>query len=129
MPVISLTNALTTRCARWGQKHVGSLALPVMRALYCKGAHLGLAQRIKTKDSVSTDEAEVFLDSICKDLSFTKQKFTWVIHSFNKRKMSFEIQIVQEGFYIHRSGEYFEFLGFFIEHLTGEFGTVTIEDV
>lgn len=41
----------------------------------------------------------------------------------------FECLIVQGGIDVHRSGEYFKFLGVFLEALTGEFGRVSVEDV
>ncbi|MBP7780189.1 MAG: hypothetical protein KA045_01470 [Burkholderiaceae bacterium] len=40
----------------------------------------------------------------------------------------FHCVIVQGGIDVDRSGEYFEFLGVFVEALTGEFGRVTMED-
>jgi len=41
----------------------------------------------------------------------------------------FHCVIVQGGVNVDRAGEYFKFLGVFIEALTGEFGPVTVEDV
>jgi len=41
----------------------------------------------------------------------------------------FHCVIVQGGIDVDRAGEYFEFLGIFIEALTGEFGQVTVDDV
>ncbi|HPT51501.1 MAG TPA: hypothetical protein PKZ22_15165 [Accumulibacter sp.] len=40
----------------------------------------------------------------------------------------FHCIIVRGGIDAHRSGEYFKFLGMFIEGLTGEFGSVMVED-
>jgi hypothetical protein len=41
---------------------------------------------------------------------------------------SFDVEIVPQGRRGVRSGEYFAFLGVFVEALTGAFGPVTIED-
>ena len=41
---------------------------------------------------------------------------------------SFDVEIVPTGLRSVRSGNYFEFLGMFVEALTGHFGPVTIED-
>lgn len=40
----------------------------------------------------------------------------------------FHCAIVQGGLDVDRSGEYFWFLGVFIETLTGDFGAVIVED-
>jgi hypothetical protein len=40
----------------------------------------------------------------------------------------FHCVIVQGGIDVNRSGEYFGFLGVFLETLTGDFGAVTVED-
>jgi len=41
----------------------------------------------------------------------------------------FHCVIVLGGINVNRAGEYFEFLGMFVEALTGEFGKVIVEDV
>jgi hypothetical protein len=41
----------------------------------------------------------------------------------------FHCVIVQGGIDVDRAGEYFKFLGVFVEALTGEFGPVTVEDL
>jgi hypothetical protein len=40
----------------------------------------------------------------------------------------FHCVIVQGGIEVDRAGEYFKFLGMFVEALTGEFGRVAVED-
>ena len=40
----------------------------------------------------------------------------------------FHCVLVQGGIDVNRSGEYFQFLGVFVETLTGEFGSITVED-
>ena len=46
----------------------------------------------------------------------------------HKPIFTFHCVVVQGGIDVDRAGEYFEFLGVFIEALTGEFGSVTVED-
>jgi hypothetical protein len=41
---------------------------------------------------------------------------------------SFDCEILPFGFRTNRAGEYFVFLGQFIEALTGQFGSVEVED-
>jgi len=43
-------------------------------------------------------------------------------------EFSFDVEIVPQGFCSLRSGNYFAFLGLFVEAVTGAFGPVTIED-
>ncbi|WP_115720223.1 hypothetical protein [Gallaecimonas mangrovi] len=90
---------------------------------------MGLAQNIRLEDKVSCDQASLFLDNLCTGLQFKKSDNKWIVHSMHGEQMSFEIVVIDEGFYTHRSGDYFLFLGFFIEQLTGEFGCISIEDV
>ncbi|RYX80153.1 hypothetical protein EON83_29860 [bacterium] len=40
----------------------------------------------------------------------------------------FHCVIVQGGIDVDRAGEYFKFLGVFVEALTGQFGPLTVED-
>jgi hypothetical protein len=47
----------------------------------------------------------------------------------NEPQFEFHCVIVQGGIDVDRAGEYFKFLGIFIEALTGEFGPVVVEDV
>ncbi|KAF0843140.1 hypothetical protein FNL37_0558 [Methylovorus glucosotrophus] len=46
-----------------------------------------------------------------------------------KPEFTFDCELVPEGLKCDRSGSYFEFLGIFIEVITGEFGQVEIEDL
>lgn len=49
--------------------------------------------------------------------------------SKGERKFTFDCVIMPFGLCSDRAGEYFTFLGMFIEALTGKFDTVEIEDV
>lgn len=44
-------------------------------------------------------------------------------------KFSFDCELVEDGIVSERAGEYFTFLGMFLEGLTGAFSPVTVEDV
>jgi hypothetical protein len=41
---------------------------------------------------------------------------------------TFDCELASEGIYSERAGEYFKFLGVFVEALTGRFGRVEMED-
>jgi hypothetical protein len=43
-------------------------------------------------------------------------------------EFEFDCAVVPEGLLTNRSGEYFHFLGVFLEALTGHFGKVEVED-
>ena len=43
-------------------------------------------------------------------------------------EFSFACELVEDGIVSERAGEYFAFLGMFLEALTGAFGPVTVED-
>lgn len=43
-------------------------------------------------------------------------------------EFSFDCELVEDGIVSERAGEYFTFLGMFLERLTGTFGPVTVED-
>ena len=43
-------------------------------------------------------------------------------------EFSFDCELVDGGIVSERAGEYFPFLGMFVEALTGAFGVVTVED-
>lgn len=44
-------------------------------------------------------------------------------------EFTIDFEIVAEGFYSERAGEYFHILGVFIEAITSNFGVVEIEDI
>jgi hypothetical protein len=46
----------------------------------------------------------------------------------NDTPFEFHCVIVHGGIDVSRTGQYFEFLGIFLEALTGEFGPVVLED-
>jgi hypothetical protein len=52
----------------------------------------------------------------------------FVFTSKNGPRFSFDCELKPYGLRTNRGGEYFAFLGQFIEGLTGEFGCVEVED-
>ncbi|WP_163933106.1 hypothetical protein [Paraferrimonas sp. SM1919] len=89
---------------------------------------MGLAQSIKFQYSDS-DSLAVFLDCLCEGTTYSKNNSVWLVSEFESNQMSFEISITENGFIVHRAGDYFSFLGFLIEQVTGKYGTLSIEDL
>ena len=123
-----IAGTLTRGLARFARILVHVLS-PLSGKLYCKEANLGLTQHIKLQDKVTKEQASLFLDDLCSELQFEKRTEKWIVRSMQGKRMIFEIVVTDCGFYTHRSGDYFEFLGFLIEQLTEKFGTIWIEDV
>lgn len=86
---------------------------------------MGLAQTFHFEFEKEA-QLEEFIDDLSQGYDCTRSQTSWVIAG---DKMMFEVFIVEGGFYVHRSGNYFGFLGLFVEKLTGKFGKVVIEDV
>ncbi len=81
---------------------------------------MGLAQLIKFK--AHNDELEKLILS----LEYEKtDNANYIIENSDKK---IELQIVEEGIYIHRAGNYFEDLGKLIEGLGNISESITIED-
>ena len=89
---------------------------------------MGLAQTLTT-ESGNAQEFEEFINSLSDIASLKKTETGWIVSKFENQQFIFEIQLIANGFYIHRSGNYFSFFGFFIEAVTGNFGRASIEDV
>ncbi|USH01173.1 hypothetical protein K6Q96_09510 [Grimontia kaedaensis] len=89
---------------------------------------MGLAQTFEFEYQ-STEEIQSFINNLNKTVRLQFEKDLWTVSEFEGCKMMFEIRIVSKGLYCHRSGDYFSFLGYFLEQLSGVFGAVTIEDV
>ena len=89
---------------------------------------MGLAQTI-TFDCQSTSEIEDFIAQLERSVALRKSSNGWLVISFERDSFNFEIIVKDNALYTHRSGNYFAFLGFLIEQLTGKFDKVVIEDV
>ena len=78
----------------------------------------------------SPDQVRTFLQSLAADARMDVRGDGFVVFTANVGApgFSFDVAIVPQGLLSVRHGDYFEFLGLFIEALTGTFGPVTIED-
>jgi len=88
---------------------------------------MGLAQEI-TVESASEAQLEAFIVDFCADFKSHKKNDTWVITEHNSQKMSFAMKIDGSSILCHRSGDYFEVFGMFIEFLSGSFPSIKVSD-
>ena len=90
---------------------------------------MGLAQGFKFEYSERL-KVDTFLKKFVSNfVHHQEDSGLWVISTYNEKNMEFELTFEKYGVYCHRSGDYFEVLGLFIEALTGEFGVVEINDL
>ncbi len=89
---------------------------------------MGLRQSFRFS-AQSESLVEVFLRGLggVAELDEERERFLFV-NPPDRPSFQFHCVIVQGGIEVDRAGEYFEFLGQFIEGLTGEFGPVVVED-
>ena len=89
---------------------------------------MGLAQKFCfTYKSLS--DVEDFINKFSPEFTVLKQdNGLYKISQRDGAAFSFELAPEDYGLYTHRSGEYFYFLGLFLERLTGLFGTIEVED-
>ena len=85
---------------------------------------MGLAQYFKFQYD---NDAEIKV--LLAELNCSFKDNLWIISNYNKKEMYFEIAIEKEGLYIHRNGDYFEFLGLIVEKITEKFGHLEIDDL
>lgn len=72
---------------------------------------------------------EGFLRGLGRGCSLDEERESFLFSGLsNAQSFEFHCIIVQGGIDVHRAGQYFEFLGMFVEGLTGEFGPVLMED-
>ncbi|HAW91947.1 MULTISPECIES: hypothetical protein [unclassified Arsukibacterium] len=88
---------------------------------------MGLAQEI-TVESASEAQLEAFIVDFCTDFKSHKKNDTWVITEHNSHKMSFAMKIDGSSILCHRSGDYLEVFGMFIELLSGSFPSIKVSD-
>jgi hypothetical protein len=89
---------------------------------------MGLAQTI-TFDCQNASDIEDFIAQLESSVELRKSSKGWLVTHFERDSFNFEIIVKGNALYTHRSGNYFAFLGFLIEQLTGKFDKVVIEDV
>ncbi|WP_213994649.1 hypothetical protein [Arsukibacterium sp.] len=88
---------------------------------------MGLAQEIIV-ESASEAQLKESIEEFCADFTSYKKDNIWVITEHNSQKMNFEIKVEGSSIRCHRSGDYFEVLGMFIEFLSGAFASINISD-
>lgn len=86
---------------------------------------MGLAQEFRFEFE-SESQLIDFIYSFSEGYSLKKVNQLFVVFD---SEFEFELAIEEYGFYNHRSGNYFDVFGQFIEQLTGKFGVVVISDV
>jgi hypothetical protein len=90
---------------------------------------MGLRQTFRFRKGTSED-IRVFLRSFSHTVDVEDRHDFFVFNSRGEVKpFSMDFELVPAGLKSDRAGEYFWFLGFFVESLTGQFGAVEIEDV
>ncbi len=90
---------------------------------------MGIRQRFSFQRST---EAEVcaFLRQLASSATVQERPGFFVFtEQGSEPAFSFDCEVTSEGLLSERAGEYFAFLGIFIEALTGRFGAVKVEDV
>jgi hypothetical protein len=90
---------------------------------------MGVRQRFRF-----SAQSETLVEDFLRDLGAVAtldeelESFLFTGHS-HEQSFEFHCVIVQGGLDVHRTGQYFEFLGMFVEGLTCEFGQVLMEEV
>ncbi len=78
-------------------------------------------------ENATKSEKEAFVNTFSKRFFVQNEKGGFLITN-KSHDFTFFIAIEDYGFYTSRSGDYFCFLGLFLEEITGKFGEVRIED-
>jgi hypothetical protein len=90
---------------------------------------MGLRQTFRFKHA-SPEDIRVFLRGLSEVAALDDRGEFFV---FSQRPgeaaFSFDCELVAEGIHSERAGEYFRFLGVFVEALTGNFGRVEVDDL
>lgn len=89
---------------------------------------MGLRQSFRFKHE-SADDVRAFLRGLA-DVGVLEDRGEFFVFSQlpGEAPFTFDCELVGEGIQSERAGEYFKFLGVFIEALTGTFGAVGVED-
>ena len=88
---------------------------------------MGLKQDFKFQFN-STQELKDFIMAFSANYLVEEFEEYYVISPKENSSFTFHVSIESHGFTSDRAGEYFKFLGIFIEELTGTFGEILIED-
>ncbi len=74
-------------------------------------------------------DVETFLEGFTDSFSVKKTNGLYIIAQKEGKTFEFEALVEDFGLRTDRAGEYFEFVGIFVERITGQFGSVEIEDI
>ena len=88
---------------------------------------MGLRQMFRFEASTPSEVAE-FLRGFSSQVDVEDRGEFFVFHPRSGPDFAFDCALVPGGILSERSGEYFYFLGVFLEALTGHFGKVEVED-
>lgn len=89
---------------------------------------MGLSQAFRFQYENPKD-VETFLEGLADSFSVEKRNGLYVIAPKEGKPFDFDASVEDYGLKTHRAGEYFEFLGIFVERITGQFGPVEIDDI
>jgi hypothetical protein len=90
---------------------------------------MGLRQSFRFQFQ-SEDEVRTFLRSFSHSAVITESPDFFVFSQLpGQPKFTFDCELIPDGINSDRAGEYFPFLGEFVETITGCFGQVEIEDL
>jgi len=89
---------------------------------------MGLRQAFRFQYK-SANDVETFLEGLADSFSIKKRNGLYVIAPKEGKQFDFDASIEDYGLRTNRAGEYFEFLGIFVERITGQFGPVEIDDI
>ena len=90
---------------------------------------MGLRQNFHFKFSAEED-VRAFLRSLSHSAIVNDRADFFVFSQLNGQpSFTFDCTLVPEGIHSERGGNYFAFLGLFIESITGQFGRVEVEDL
>jgi hypothetical protein len=88
---------------------------------------MGLRQTFRFEASES--EVREFLRGLSSVVDVDDRGDFFVFRPREAPEFVFDCELIPGGLKSDRAGEYFNFLGFFVEQLTGQFGKVEVEDV
>ena len=88
---------------------------------------MGLRQT--SRFEATADEIRAFLRGLSAVVEVEDRGDFFVFRAREGPTFEFDCELVPGGLKSDRAGEYFSFLGLFVESLTGQFGKVEVEDV
>ncbi len=78
----------------------------------------------------SPEEVFTFLESLSKAAVVNRNSDFFVFSSLvGQPEFTFDCELTPSGIASDRAGNYFDFLGFFVEAITGQFGKVEVQDL